>query len=112
MAYVLIYFLRGGLPWQGYRILGKDERYKKICEAKSNISPEELCSGLPRITNINLAEFSSYLDYTKNLGYEDEPDYDHLRGLFKNVMDRYNYVYDNDYDWDKQLVKTKFSNKV
>ena len=36
LSYVLIYFLRGSLPWQGLRINKKEDRYKKILEKKKN----------------------------------------------------------------------------
>ena len=36
VGYVLIYFLRGGLPWQGLKIRSKEDRYKKILVKKRN----------------------------------------------------------------------------
>ena len=34
IAYVILYFLRGRLPWQGIRVANKVDRYKKIYEKK------------------------------------------------------------------------------
>ena len=34
VGYVLMYFLRGGLPWQGLKIKSKEDRYKKILDKK------------------------------------------------------------------------------
>jgi hypothetical protein len=34
MSYVLIYFLKGYLPWQGFKVKVKEDRYKKILEKK------------------------------------------------------------------------------
>ena len=65
VGYALMYFLRGELPWQGLK-KSKEDRYKKILEKK-----EELCKGFPE-------EFFKYVDYTKYLGYEENPDYDML----------------------------------
>jgi hypothetical protein len=42
-AYILLYFLRGHLTCQGLRINNKDDRYRKICEKKKNISSKDLC---------------------------------------------------------------------
>ena len=37
MVYVLLYFLLGGLPWQGIRSNQKKEKYDKIMESKMTI---------------------------------------------------------------------------
>lgn len=49
IGYVLTYFLRGSLPWQGLKVDKREDRYKKIYEKKKNTSSEELCQGFPRI---------------------------------------------------------------
>ena len=46
MGYVLMYFLRGSLPWQGLRIKAKEDRYMKILEKKKETTSEELCKNL------------------------------------------------------------------
>jgi hypothetical protein len=47
IGYVLIYFLKGSLPWQGLKIDKKEDRYKKIYEKKKITTAEELGQGLP-----------------------------------------------------------------
>ena len=47
IAYVLIYFLKGNLPWKG--IKGGGDKYTKIMEKKLQIPSEVLCKGLPGI---------------------------------------------------------------
>lgn len=49
LLYVLIYFLKGKLPWQKQIAKDKDEKYKKIMELKISTSVEELCKELPGI---------------------------------------------------------------
>jgi len=49
IGYVLIYFIRGVLPWQGLKCRTDGDRYKKIFEKKLTTSEEELCKGLPGI---------------------------------------------------------------
>lgn len=49
IGYVLLYFIRGSLPWQGLKLQRKDDKFKKILEVKKNISTEELCDGYPSI---------------------------------------------------------------
>ena len=50
-----------------------------------------------------------YLTYVRNLGFEDLPDYKYLKGLFRKVMQAYNFSYDNDFDW---VVKRKLKRKA
>ncbi len=45
LGYVLMYFLRGELPWQGIKAKTKKEKYSKILEKKIAITPDELCKG-------------------------------------------------------------------
>ncbi len=87
-----MYFLRGSLPWQGLKIDKREDRYKKICEKKKTTSADDLCYGFPK-------EFVQYINYTRNLGFDAEPNYDYLRSLFKSVMDNYGCKFDNEYDW-------------
>ncbi len=47
IGYVIMYFLRGSLPWQGLKIDKKEDRYKKIYDKKKNTTAEELCAGFP-----------------------------------------------------------------
>jgi len=95
IGYVLMYFLRGSLPWQGLKVDKKEDRYRKIYEKKKATSPEELCLNFPN-------EFFQYITYCRNLAFEQEPDYKYLKGLFKKIMDSYGYKYD-EYDWNKSV---------
>jgi serine/threonine protein kinase len=92
VGYVLMYFLRGGLPWQGLKIRSKEDRYKKILEKKKQTSSEELCRGFPE-------EFREFVEYTRNLEYTETPDYDMLRNKFVNLVTKkkgesFDYIYD------------------
>ena len=92
VGYVLMYFLRGELPWQGLKVRSKEDRYKKILEKKKETSSEELCRGFPD-------EFKQYVHYTKNLEYDQNPDYDFLKQLFVNIIKNLNGRMDYIYDW-------------
>jgi casein kinase I family protein HRR25 len=46
--YVLIYFLKGSLPWQSMKGQAKKEKYDKIMEKKLTIELSQLCEGLPK----------------------------------------------------------------
>jgi len=45
IAYIMMYFLRGSLPWQGLRAATKKQKYDRISEKKMSTSVDELCKG-------------------------------------------------------------------
>ena len=93
VGYVLIYLLRGHLPWQGIDAKTKEEKYTKILYKKEITPSEELCSGYPE-------ELLSYMKYTKNLEYEEDPKYYYLIELFEKIIKNcLNDVIDLRYDW-------------
>jgi len=47
IGYMLIYFLKGELPWQGVKAQTKHEKYQMIMEKKMSLTSEILCQGLP-----------------------------------------------------------------
>jgi hypothetical protein len=92
VGYVLLYFLRGKLPWQGLHVKKKEDRYHKIMEIKMDTTPFQLCKGFPN-------EFEQYVEYTRNLEYEQDPDYQFLKNLFNNILKEEKNL-ENGYDWD------------
>ena len=47
LGYVLMYFLRGSLPWQGLKAHTKKMKYEKISDKKMTTPIEILCKGFP-----------------------------------------------------------------
>ena len=47
LGHVFMYFLRGGLPWQGLRAATNKQKYEKIGEKKQTTPIPELCEGFP-----------------------------------------------------------------
>jgi casein kinase 1 len=92
LAYVLIYFLKGALPWQGLPARNKKEKYDSIKQKKMTTTIEELCAGLR-------PEFAQFLAYARGLGFEDRPDYAYLKRLLKDLFHREGFTADNLYDW-------------
>lgn len=89
---MLVYFLRGSLPWQGLKASKGESRTKLVKEMKIKMLAGELCEGLP-------AEFQTYVDYTRSLSADAQPDYAYLRGLFRGLCERHGLAYDNVFDW-------------
>merc|ERR1712224_1052243 len=75
---MLLYFLRGSLPWSGLDAKNKEEKYRKIKETKESVKLADLCGGFPDA-------FERYLTYSRNLGFTDRPDYVMLRKLFSDL---------------------------
>nr|KMM73373.1 casein kinase I [Coccidioides posadasii RMSCC 3488] len=94
LGHVFMYFLRGGLPWQGLKAATNKQKYEKIGEKKQTTAVKDLCDGYPE-------EFNKYLTYVRNLGFEDTPDYDYLRDLFTQALKNTGEVEDGEYDWMK-----------
>ena len=48
LGYMFIYFLRGGLPWQGVKgTTTPIDRYRRVAQCKQKTAIDQLCSGLP-----------------------------------------------------------------
>ena len=100
IGYVLVYLLKGELPWQ--RIVGKSkaEKIKKLLLKKIEFSSTDLCNGLPNI-------FERYIDYCKDLQFGDTPDYQMLKNLFIQELQDENEEFDYNYDWSKSVINSK-----
>merc|ERR1719282_381940 len=98
IGYVLMHFNLGILPWQGISAKSKRTKQKKIGRVKKRMSHEDLCKGFPH-------EFVKYLEYCDSLGFDDRPDYEHLKCLMRDVFVRECHQHDMTFDW--MLVKQK-----
>ena len=83
IIYVIIYLLKGKLPWQGItskikNIEGKNEMIYKI---KKNTNYAKLCEGLK-----NYLEFEILLSRILNLSYYQIPDYDFIIKTLKSLI--------------------------
>jgi casein kinase 1 len=47
LGHVFMYFLRGGLPWQGLKAATNKQKYEKIGEKKQTTAIKDLCDGFP-----------------------------------------------------------------
>ena len=91
LGYVLLYFLRGLLPWQGLLAQNRKEKYERIMRSKLDTTTALLCQGFA-------TEISTYMNYCKNLRFEERPDYSYLKRMLKDLFFRENYQYDYIFD--------------
>eukprot|EP00929_Paragymnodinium_shiwhaense_P001011 TRINITY_DN101223_c0_g1_i1.p1 TRINITY_DN101223_c0_g1~~TRINITY_DN101223_c0_g1_i1.p1 ORF type:complete len:397 (-),score=113.87 TRINITY_DN101223_c0_g1_i1:170-1360(-) len=100
IGYVLFYFIRGSLPWQGYKVDTKDAKYAKIKEKKLATPIDALGKNLPK-------EFSTYMHYCRGLDFEDRPDYQYPRMILQELFWTEKFSLDWVYDWDIRLMQLK-----
>jgi casein kinase I homolog HRR25 len=101
LGYMLIYFFRKRLPWQGLRAETKYEKYAKIRGVKESTSIYELCEDLPN-------EIYLYMIQAKQLEYEDAPNYEYLISLFESGLRSRGMQDDGLFDW---LIKNETKSK-
>ncbi|XP_043604137.1 casein kinase I isoform X4 [Bombus pyrosoma] len=98
---MLMYFLRGSLPWQGLKADTLKERYQKIGDTKRNTPIEVLCDGHPE-------EMATYLRYVRRLDFFETPDYEYLRNLFHDLYEKRGFVDDGEFDWTGKTMPHNF----
>lgn len=99
IGYMLVYFLKGSLPWQGVEGDTKQEKYAKIMDRKINTKLDSLCRGLP-------PEFAILVQYARGLKFEEKPDYRYLSSVFLNLASRESISIDNNFDWQIPRITT------
>ncbi|OWF53436.1 Casein kinase I isoform delta [Mizuhopecten yessoensis] len=93
LGYMLLMFLRGGLPWQDVSGTTYRDTQNEILKKKQSIPVTDLCKGCP-------VEFAQYLTICRSLRFNDKPDYNYLRHLLKILFKRNNFTSDIFFDWD------------
>lgn len=96
LAFMLIYFVKGTLPWQGIKEKVKSAKYAKIGEVKRSLTPEQLCENCPE-------EILAFLRTVRNIKFTEKPNYAALKALFK-IQPK------TPLDWDS-IVANKFKSR-
>ena len=98
IGHVLLYFLRGSLPWQGLPGRSKNEKYNNIKRKKKEVTVDELCMNQP-------PEFKEYMNYCRGLSFVADPDYRYILSLFEGCMERHNFdLRTPDFIWNKNRL--------
>ena len=93
LAYMWIYFLKASLPWYNGKVRLSNA---DILHIMLTTSTEEICDGLP-------VEFVLYINYCRNLRFDEAPAYAHWKVKFRMLFHSLKYLYDGDFDWIKKI---------
>ncbi len=78
------------------------EKYEKILNIKMKTKLEDICKGVPN-------EFITFIQYARNLKFDDKPDYDFLRKIILIIAENYGLNLDKEeFDWDNFGKAFKF----
>ena len=88
LGYMLVYLFKRKLPWKyDFNILNKTKYFETV-NLKDTDGNGELFKEIP-------SEFIEFIKYTKNLKFEQDPDYSYLRSLFIKILNNKNLNYRN-----------------
>lgn len=96
VGYMLIYCLKGTLPWQGLKKKHGENQVELIGNTKLVTSVDKLCEGLHE-------NFKKYIQLCRNLKFEEKPNYDALRDCFNEIANelritpKFQWISDNQY---------------
>lgn len=80
LFYILVYMIKGKLPWQGLAHIDDETRMRRISEMKCSITPDKLAEGLS-------PKFATFMKYVKKLKFADTPDYGYLTKLLREIAE-------------------------
>ena len=93
LGYMMIYLMKGHLPWQGMVNSNPKKKYERIKKLKLEIKLTDLCDGLPK-------ECIKFIQYARDMKFEDKPNYAYLRKLLKRMAERKGTKMDTSkFDW-------------
>ena len=105
LGLVIIYLYKGYLPWSNYKFKDIFQALEKIKSIKESLPLKQLCKGLP-------VEIYEYMNYIKNMNFDDKPDYRYLQSLFLNILKKIGEKNDLYFSWvDKSIVPSKITSK-
>jgi serine/threonine protein kinase len=93
LTYILIYFFRGSLPWQGLEV-------DRVTKSKQATPLHVLCNGVP-------AQLRTLVEYSRSLPFDAKPNYDYLCNLFDSLLLQEGLKNDLTFNWDGSDSQTK-----
>ena len=92
LCYLLLYLMKGSLPWDNVYGKNENEEILLIYKIKKFMKPELLFMNLPKQT-------TEFFKYCKKLEYEQKPDYSYLKNLLIDILKYSNEKNDLNFSW-------------
>ena len=92
LCYLLLYLMKGNLPWDNVYGINENEEILLIYKIKKYMKPELLFMNLPK-------ETAEFFHYCKKLEYEQKPDYNFLRNLLLTILNYSEEKNDLHFSW-------------
>ena len=108
LAYVLLYFYLGALPWQGVERRAKQRSHactegaqqrvisREVWDRKEGISAALLCVNAPAV-------LQTLLEYARSIGFIERPLYGKMQELLRGALALRGWTDDGVFDWDEPL---------
>lgn len=96
---VLVYLMKRTLPWQR-KYSSRTEKHNAIRMQKLLLTPDELCSDLPR-------GFAKAFNYIRGLSFDEVPNYALLKTGFRLMAAENQVVIDSVFDWTILAVRNE-----
>lgn len=94
IGYIILYFSKGKLPWQGLKE-SKREKCRIIGEMKKNLDIEQIARDIPGGSMI--VEYFSYVD---RMNFDTVCDYKYLMELFDSALESHGLLDDGVFEWE------------
>ncbi len=93
IGYMMVYLMKGSLPWQGKVNSNPKKKYDTIKKIKIERKLTDLCEGLPK-------ECIQFIQYARDMRFEDKPDYKFLKKLLHKMAKRNGLIMSSSkFDW-------------
>ena len=103
LGLVIIYLHLGSLPWSEIKSTNIYQSWDKVETIRNIVSNDYICKGMPK-------EMNTYMNYINNLKYDESPDYEYLRQLFLNILQKIGEPDDQLFSWvDKRRIHSSKS---
>ena len=104
LGYILLFLLKGELPWEYIaNDLNERDKIRKIYQLKKYYSLDLLCDKIPE-------EFKLFIIYIKKLKVKEEIDYNYCFHLFYTIFKNNNIINDGIFSWYQEKRNNKNKN--